>query len=245
MMARDIVPRAFSCDYSLLAEILRGWGPNWKDHTCLTGGATGEGRRQLYVHIGRMFVLQPSTVLKFVTEPNPHLPLLPQQAEVYELMPRPTLASAMAAARYRAAQGLRSLNELNDAAGGIGSSDVETQAGLGPALSLIALGRPARHIEEVLAAIMDGPHPLDSLGDPGAYGPAGSISRYHNPDNYTLALGRLLAERRDGAASRLSGGAGFVVPKKASQHRPFFPPPSPSASVDGGDSAEAATVAQQ
>lgn len=42
MMARDIVPRVFCCDYSLVAEILRGWGPSWRDHTCLTGGVTGE-----------------------------------------------------------------------------------------------------------------------------------------------------------------------------------------------------------
>lgn len=185
------------------------------------------------MHIGRTFVLQPSTALKFVTEPNPHLPLLPQQAEVYELMPRPTLASAMAAARYRAAQGLRSLNELN----------VATQIGLNPALSLISLGRPARDVEEVLAAIMDAPHPLDSLSEPAAYGPAGSISRYHNPDNYCMALGRTLAERKMSAAMRLSENSGFVVPKKAAQHRPFFPPPSPSASMDGVG-AEAAMVAQ-
>ena len=32
---------------------------------------------------------------------------------------------------------------------------------------------------------MDNPHPLETLGDSGAYGPVGSISRYHNPDHYT------------------------------------------------------------
>ena len=32
---------------------------------------------------------------------------------------------------------------------------------------------------------MDNPHPLETLGDSGAYGPEGSISRYHNPDHYT------------------------------------------------------------
>ena len=32
---------------------------------------------------------------------------------------------------------------------------------------------------------MDNPHPLETLGDSGAYGPDGSISRYHNPDSYT------------------------------------------------------------
>jgi hypothetical protein len=43
MMTRDIVPRAFSCDYSLVAELLRSWGPSWKEHSCLAGGATGAG----------------------------------------------------------------------------------------------------------------------------------------------------------------------------------------------------------
>lgn len=207
----------------------------------------GEGRRQLYVHIGRMFVLQPSTDLQFVTEPNPHLPLLPQRADVYELMPRPTLVSSLAAARHRASQGLRSLNELNDAAGGAGTETADASAAMDPALNLLALGRPAKNVEEVLAAIMDCPHPLETLGDPGAYGGAGSISRYHNPDNYCMAFGRLLAERREGAAEAMSGSTRFVVPKRAAQHTPFFPPPSPGSSVDGEAEAsfEAATVLQQ
>ena len=39
---------------------------------------------------------------------------------------------------------------------------------------------------------MDCPHPLDILGDPASYGPTGAISRFHNPDNYTAALGGVL-----------------------------------------------------
>ncbi len=34
--------------------------------------------------------------------------------------------------------------------------------------------------------LMDCPHPLEVLADPNAYLERGSISRYHNPDNYTL-----------------------------------------------------------
>ncbi|KIY97223.1 hypothetical protein MNEG_10738 [Monoraphidium neglectum] len=30
IMTRDIVPRAFACDYSLVADILRSWGPQWR-----------------------------------------------------------------------------------------------------------------------------------------------------------------------------------------------------------------------
>lgn len=191
--------------------------------------SAGSGRRQLYVHIGRMFVLQPSPELKFITEPNPHLPVLPQRADVYELMPRPTLASAMAAARHRAVQSLLSLNELNDVAGKSSAVPSALQPGVDPTLNLLALGRPAKSSEEVLAAIMDCPHPLETLGDPGAYGNLGSISRYHNPDNYCMALGRLLAERREAAAASMGHKARFVVPRRAARHRPFFPPQSPAA----------------
>jgi hypothetical protein len=68
---------------------------------------------------------------------------------------------------------------------------------------------------------MDNPHPLDILGDPGAYLATGSISRYHNPDNYKRALGCLLAKRRDAAAAVLAGPS--AVPAAARKQRAFFP----------------------
>ncbi len=40
VMARDIVPRAFACDYSLVADILKGWGNSFKEHCCLNRWAT-------------------------------------------------------------------------------------------------------------------------------------------------------------------------------------------------------------
>lgn len=36
----------------------------------------------------------------------------------------------------------------------------------------------------------------ETLADPGAYLASGSISRYHNPDHYTLAFGRIIHLRR-------------------------------------------------
>lgn len=192
MMTRDIVPRAFSCDYTLVADLLRSWGPHWREHSCLAGGATGNGRRQVYVHIGRMHVLQPSPELPFILEPNSFLPLLPQKAELYALSDRPTLAHAMSVARTRAAA-------------------VRNGA---------ALGRPAVSRDEALAAIMDCPHPLETLGEPGAYGTNGSISRYHNPDHYCMALGKVLRDRREEEAQQLGH---FAVPERVASHRPFFP----------------------
>lgn len=141
-----------------------------------------------------MVLLQPSPELPFVTEPSPHLPMLPQRAEAYELLSQPSLTQHMAAARHRA-KALR---------------------------SGIAVGKPAASHHEVLASVMDAPHPLETLADPGAYGNNGSISRYHDPEHYCMALGRVLADRRSAAADELSA-APFVVPSKAAQHRPFFP----------------------
>ncbi|KAI8464073.1 MAG: hypothetical protein J3K34DRAFT_462113 [Monoraphidium minutum] len=176
LMTRDIVPRAFSCDYSLVADILRSWGPHWREHNSLNWAS----RKQMYVHIGRAAVLQPSPALRFASEPP--LPLLPPGGGAYDLVP-PTLAARMRAAGARAGA----------AAGGR------------PA------GREAACVDEALAALMDNPHPLETLADPGAYLDTGSISRYHNPANYCRALGRALAERR-GAGGARGGAPGAPAP---------------------------------
>ena len=53
-------------------------------------------------------------------------------------------------------------------------------------------GKPAASVREAVMDLMNYPHPLDTLGDPGAYGPDGAISRYHNPDHYCRAVGGVL-----------------------------------------------------
>ena len=53
-------------------------------------------------------------------------------------------------------------------------------------------GKPAASLREAVMDLMNYPHPLDTLGDPGAYGPDGAISRYHNPDHYCQAIGGVL-----------------------------------------------------
>ena len=53
-------------------------------------------------------------------------------------------------------------------------------------------GKPAASLREAVMDLMNYPHPLDTLGDPGAYGPDGAISRYHNPDHYCRAVGGVL-----------------------------------------------------
>ena len=37
IMNRDIVPRAFACDYTLVADLLRRVGGGFKEHPCLSG----------------------------------------------------------------------------------------------------------------------------------------------------------------------------------------------------------------
>lgn len=44
---------------------------------------------------------------------------------------------------------------------------------------------------DAILTFMNNPHPLETLGEMRAYGPSGSISRFHNPNNYTVALQHL------------------------------------------------------
>jgi len=53
-------------------------------------------------------------------------------------------------------------------------------------------GKPAASLKDAVMDLMNYPHPLDTLGEPSAYGPDGAISRYHNPDHYVRAIGGVL-----------------------------------------------------
>jgi hypothetical protein len=57
------------------------------------------------------------------------------------------------------------------------------------------LGPPAPTLFDAVMELLDCPHPLDTLSEVTAYGPDGAISRFHNPDNYTRALGGVLRSR--------------------------------------------------
>ena len=58
------------------------------------------------------------------------------------------------------------------------------------------LGTPAPTLFDAIMELLDTPHPLDMLSEVTAYGPDGGISRYHNPANYTRALGGVLRTRK-------------------------------------------------
>ena len=68
-----------------------------------------------------------------------------------------------------------------------------------------AIGAPAPTLFDAIMELLDFPHPLDTLSEVTAYGPDGAISRYHNPANYTRALGGVLRSRRKAWRPLLSG----------------------------------------
>lgn len=74
MMHRDIVPRAFSCNYpDHVAVILKRLNRTFRSHPCLTKN------KLLYTPLGKIFIIQPDEM----TSP-PH-PLLPSESAFYEL----------------------------------------------------------------------------------------------------------------------------------------------------------------
>ncbi len=78
MMPRDIVPRAFACDYTLVADLLKRVGPSFREHRCLSGGP----RVVLYYAIGKQLMLQPPAGLTFVRGEGYH-PLFPQETGLF------------------------------------------------------------------------------------------------------------------------------------------------------------------
>ncbi|TXG63325.1 hypothetical protein EZV62_010319 [Acer yangbiense] len=91
-MHRDIVPRAFSCNYpNHVAELLKAVNGNFRNHPCLNN------QKLLYTPMGELLILQPEE--KF----SPQHPLLPSGSGLYFLT-RPLLETGDAEKQLRAAQ---------------------------------------------------------------------------------------------------------------------------------------------
>ncbi|KAG0486859.1 hypothetical protein HPP92_008954 [Vanilla planifolia] len=74
MMHRDIVPRAFSCDYPIhVANVLKRLNCSFRTHPCLNS------ERLLYSPLGRQYILQPDEKL------SPPHPMLPPGTALYVL----------------------------------------------------------------------------------------------------------------------------------------------------------------
>ncbi|KAL3137117.1 hypothetical protein ABBQ32_006694 [Trebouxia sp. C0010 RCD-2024] len=236
-MSRDIVPRAFACDYTLVADLLRRVGEGFREHDCLMG----EGRVVMYFFVGKMMVLQPDKEHSFIGKDEPYHEMLPAQPGLWVLRQpsepappqkkAPSLAamassklanskhgavtsSPQAQSRSAGPEGQQrgkpakvsessSMQEC-DSKPGLHTvprlKDGKTSVVLAKVKSLQSVviakaakkGKPAASLREAVMDLMNHPHPLDTLGDPGAYGPDGAISRYHNPDHYCRAIGGVL-----------------------------------------------------
>ncbi|KAL9250600.1 Phospholipase A1 PLIP1, chloroplastic-like protein [Drosera capensis] len=74
IMHRDIVPRAFTCDYpNHVAQILKRLNGSFRSHPCL------KKKKLLYAPLGKIFILQPEDKI------SPPHPLLPPGTALYEL----------------------------------------------------------------------------------------------------------------------------------------------------------------
>ena len=205
-MSNDIVPRAFSCDYSPVQPILRSLRGSLKDHPSLSGA--GGKRPVLFAPVGRTFVLQPNPHLTFINDDDKPHPMLPPAESLYEI----TEPSGVGGGRGRKARlfGLLARAGIGPTATSAGSRGSSSRGELaaaaaaageggGPAAgrdsegaSSAALGGPANSAVEAVAEYLNTPHPLTNLADPASYGHHGAISRYHNPRSYFWALSSLL-----------------------------------------------------
>eukprot|EP00243_Klebsormidium_subtile_P003073 TRINITY_DN16219_c0_g1_i1.p1 TRINITY_DN16219_c0_g1~~TRINITY_DN16219_c0_g1_i1.p1 ORF type:complete len:958 (+),score=230.32 TRINITY_DN16219_c0_g1_i1:150-3023(+) len=165
VMHRDIVPRAFACDYpDSVVEMLRRMGGGFKDHACL------QNLNLLFAPMGVMMVLQPDQ------DQAPYHPLLPSGGALYQIR-HPRIKPQENKERRR-----EKLTEVRSAQ----------------------------------RALLNTPHPLEILSDPRAYGNDGTISRDHDPRNYTKALNAILRQesrrqrRRLRAERRVQGWAPLV-----------------------------------
>ena len=149
IMHRDIVPRAFSCDYSPVADILKGWGAGFRDHTSLGY----DGRKHLYYFVGRMIVLQPDRSYNTFVANDPDHPMLP---------PGPGLLY------------LADPAEMNLPAA---QPQVTSGSSTAPPQMAATIGRVPASAHEAVMELMDSPHPLEMLADPNAYLSTGTISR--------------------------------------------------------------------
>lgn len=209
MMHRDVVPRAFTCDYpDILSRMLKGWGPAFKSHCCLEG----DGHKHLYSFIGTLLILQPAREHAFVMGDDADHPLLPSGPGFYYVREPPQGAKAKSSrsksngARRNAggsnSSSDSSSNGTGTAAGhsavppanqgaadvlpDIYASDGEVDGGLAEVQGGAKV--PASTNEAVLT-IMDNPHPLKMLYDPAAYTEKGQVCRFHHPDHMTQVWG--------------------------------------------------------
>ncbi|KAK2080100.1 hypothetical protein QBZ16_002496 [Prototheca wickerhamii] len=124
-----------------------------------------QARPALYRHVGRLYVLQPPESLRFAGPGSFH-PLLPRRPGLF-----------------------RVVDKMLQAEGDSETSREHNSSSSSGASSSIA------DPDDAIWELLNSPHPLETLADPRSYGRSGAISRFHNPDNYTIACGAVLRSR--------------------------------------------------
>lgn len=197
-MHMDIVPKAFSCDYTLVSNLLQSWGEVFERHACLQN----RHHVSLYSPYGARIIIQPD---KQFVEQHPYLP---EGSGVYELRNPWDHGSRLSKRSVRdgtleegavcADDGLWNGSDDDnddDEYRALEEDELEEEAGWEE-------GKEAESEEEIedaieaLYALINTPHPLEMLGDWRAYGPSGLVSVNHNPFHYSRALAYELAKRR-------------------------------------------------
>ena len=80
-MHRDIVPRAFVCDYTAVAHLLQQWWPSFKDHSSLDASRE---HKSLYNFLGHVYILKPDADAPFVHGDAGHW-MLPDEPALYQM----------------------------------------------------------------------------------------------------------------------------------------------------------------
>lgn len=162
-------------------------------------GCLGDCRALMYNFLGSVLVLQPCESQKFVKGEGYH-PMFPE------------------------GPGLFHISDPKSGSKGCGCCSAMSTATTEDGIPIEAASQ-----KDAVLSFMDFPHPLEILGDPGAYGDTGTISRYHNPHNYTRALKSVfinsksteLGELVKTVASQNSGsrGAQASMERKLGSHK--------------------------
>ena len=169
-MHRDIVPRAFACDYTLIKNIMTQMD-TYKNYGCLKGSKEMCYMPSLYRHVGDVYFIQPDTEFLQFARPEGDSPMLPGGHGIWKMVEPPrSLKLAM-----------NTMNKI--------SRSLQNEWAFGDDLELYNY---ASDVDHAIGEIMNNPHPLEILKDTNAYGHEGGVSRFHKPKNYTRALGVIL-----------------------------------------------------
>ena len=191
IMHNDIVPRAFACDYSVLADFLKRIHVSFREHTCLHGK-----RSVMFNTIGQTLILQPHEKSSYVNGEGYH-PLLPKGPQLLALKHSKSRDELLkfgpvATTTIMDDDEVDLEDEVDDGENVDDLNDIEVKrVKVKPSQRY----RSVSSTEEAYWELMNEPHPLRILSNRNAYGDNGSISRYHNPSNYTRALGGVLKSR--------------------------------------------------